>query len=86
MTVYAEIEPEKSHHRPIPNGVKVVLMKKQANNVWPRLIPASIKLSWLTRDFDNIVQDVDSDSEEVVPIVDPSKSTTNCQYDNDTQV
>lgn len=69
--LHGQIVPEKCIWMKLESGVRLVL-RKQVETTWNRLIQSPYKYSWLSRDFDILVDESDEEGEQV-PLVDPRK-------------
>ena len=73
MKLYGEIVPDGGSHGLEAKGVRVVLKKADTTH-WMRLPATTLKLPWLSRDFDTWTSDSDDETENKRhPLIDPGE-------------
>ena len=73
VKLYGEIVPDGGSHGLEAKGVRVVLKKADTTH-WMRLPATTLKLPWLSRDFDTWTSDSDDETENKRhPLIDPGE-------------
>jgi hypothetical protein len=73
VKLFGEIVPDGSSHGLEAKGVRVVLKKADTTH-WMRLPATTLKLPWLSRDFDTWSSDSDEEVEDKPqPLIDPGE-------------